>query len=169
MGSATVVGHQHVLAATCFVLSNVPLTAIGSIPYGIVAVWSKAAVQAGNVGSVAMQMAILNCCITVGQELCHMILGGLESYEPVGVALKNLFIISAAVQAVAGICTFILQCGQAPAKSTIEEKMPDGCAQGGLSNAAQAPEKSTIENRPDACAEAGLSEAAPCSADVCAV
>jgi len=77
--------------------------------------------------------------------------------------------VSAAVQAAAGISTFALQCGQAPAKSTIEEKMPDDCAQGGLSNAAQAPEKSTIENRPDACAEAGLSEAAPCSADVCTV
>jgi len=120
---AFVVGHQHVLASVCFVLSNVPLTAIGSIPYGMVAVWSKAAVQAGKAGSVAMQMAILNCCITVGQQLCHMILGGLESYESVDESLKNLFIISAAANVAAGISTFFLKCGQAPEKSTMENRI----------------------------------------------
>merc|ERR1712107_149763 len=114
---AVVVGHQHALATICFVLSNVPLTAVGSIPYAIVAVWSNAAVQAGSVGSVAMQMAILNCCITVGQEVCHLLLGGLESAQPVHEAVKNLFIISAAANAVAGICAFFLHCGQkAPEK-----------------------------------------------------
>merc|ERR1712066_394845 len=109
---AVVVGHQHALATVCLVLSNVPLTAAGSIPYAIVAVWSNAAVRAGNGGSVAMQMAILNCCITVGQEVCHLLLGGLESAQSEHEAVKNLFIISAAANAVAGICALFLRCGQ---------------------------------------------------------
>merc|ERR1712176_782334 len=79
---AFVVGHSHTLAFTCFVLSTVGLTAAGSIPYGIVAVWNRAAEEAGHAGSVAMQMAILNCCITVGQQLCTMILGALEGSFP---------------------------------------------------------------------------------------
>merc|ERR1712173_241345 len=93
-GCAFVVGHSHLLATICFIISNVGLTAAGSIPFGIVAVWNKMAEEAGNVGSVAMQMAILNCCITVGQQLCTMILGGLEGSHSVVAALKGLFIIS---------------------------------------------------------------------------
>merc|ERR1712238_98385 len=70
--SAFVVGHNHTLAVACFVLSNVPLTAAGSIPYGLVAAWNKAAEQAGKVGSIAIQMAILNCSITVGWHCCNV-------------------------------------------------------------------------------------------------
>merc|ERR1712146_134829 len=72
----------------------------------------------------AMQIAILNCCITVGQEVCHLLLGGLESAQPVHEAVKNLFIISAAANAVPGICAFFLHCGQkAPEgeKSSMED------------------------------------------------
>lgn len=91
---AFVVGHSHFLAILMFILSNVALTAAGSIPYGIVAVWNKAAEEAGKVGSAAMQMAILNCCITVGQQLCTMILGGLETTSGRADALKYLYTIS---------------------------------------------------------------------------
>jgi hypothetical protein len=108
---AFVVGQQHSLAIACFVLSNVPLTAVGSIPYGIVAVWNKAAEQAGQVGSVAMQMAILNCCITVGQQLCTLLLSGLENAYSVDDALKYLFFISAVAGGVSGAGAFFLKGG----------------------------------------------------------
>merc|ERR1712154_253036 len=99
------------MALACFVLSQVPLTATGSIPYGIVAVWNKAEEQqTGKVGSVALQMAILNCCITVGQQVCTIIEasftgpGGMAEPE----ALKNLFLVSMVANATGGICTFFL-------------------------------------------------------------
>merc|ERR1719433_2368938 len=128
---AVVVGHQHALAAICFVLSNVPLTAAGSIPYAIVAVWSNAAVRAGNVGSVAMQMAILNCCITVGQQLCTMILGGLEGSHSVVAALKGLFIISMVANALGGIAALFLRTGKTSGKSASSNELsevPHACA-----------------------------------------
>jgi len=102
---AWVVGQGHVLAIICFVLSNVPLTAAGSLPYGIVALWNKKAEKAGKAGSVAMQMAILNCCITVGQQLCTMVLGGFEASHNVVDSLKYLFIISMVTNALGGFAS----------------------------------------------------------------
>merc|ERR1712129_599136 len=114
---AFVVGHSHDLAVICFVLSNVGLTAAGSIPYGIVAVWNKAAEEAGHAGSVAMQMAVLNCCITVGQQLCTMILGGLEGSYSVNVSLKGLFMISMVAGCLGGIAALFLRGGAPKAAS----------------------------------------------------
>merc|ERR1719362_1383880 len=114
---AFVVGHSHKLAFTCFVLSNVGLTAAGSVPYGIVAVWNKAAEEAGHAGSVAMQMAILNCCITVGQQLCTMILGGLEGVYSVNDSLKGLYIISMVANGLGGIGALFLTTGKQAGKS----------------------------------------------------
>jgi len=111
---AFVVGHNHTLAVACFVAGNIPLTAAGSIPYGLVAVWNKAAEQSGKVGSVAMQMAILNCCITVGQQLCTMILGGLEGSYSVEESLKGLLIISMVAGCLGGIAALFLRGGGAP-------------------------------------------------------
>merc|ERR1719203_870865 len=116
---AFVVGHSPQLAILVFVLSNVCLTAAGSIPYGIVAVWNAAAEKAGKKGSVAMQMAVLNCCITVGQQLCTMILGGLESSFNVPEALKILFIISTAANASAGVTAFCINTSSA-GETTVE-------------------------------------------------
>merc|ERR1712113_850460 len=116
---AFVVGHSHKLAFTCFVLSTVGLTAAGSIPYGIVAVWNKAAEEAGHAGSVAMQMAILNCCITVGQQLCTMILGGLEGSFSVNDSLKGLYIISMIANALGGIGALFLTTGGKPTGKSI--------------------------------------------------
>merc|ERR1711920_7108 len=108
---AFVVGHNHGLAIFVFVLSNVCLTAAGSIPYGIVAVWNAAAEKRGNVGSIAMQMAILNCCITVGQQLCTMILGGLEGSFDFLTSIRYLFTISMIANALGGVGSPFLTTG----------------------------------------------------------
>jgi len=110
---AFVVGQSRSLAILAFVLSNVCLTAAGSLPYGIVAVWNKAAEQAGKAGSVAMQMAVLNCCITVGQQLCTMVLGGLEGTFEFVVAIKYLFIVSMMANGLAGVAALFLNTGKA--------------------------------------------------------
>merc|ERR1712241_884429 len=123
---AFVVGHSHLLATTCFIISNVGLTAAGSIPFGIVAVWNKMAEEAGHVGSVAMQMAILNCCITVGQQLCTMILGGLEGSHTVVAALKGLFIISMVANGLGGIAALFLRTGgKASGKSASSNELSE--------------------------------------------
>jgi len=116
---AFVVGNDHTLAVACFVVSNVPIAAAGSIPYGLVAVWNRAAEQAGHVGSVAMQMAILNCCITVGQQLCTMTLGGLEGSHDVDESLKDLFIISTVASGLGGIVALFLR-GSSPEQTSAE-------------------------------------------------
>lgn len=120
--SALVVHHNHKLAGFAFVLSQVPLTAAGSIPYGIVAVWNKAEEQmTGKVGSVALQMAILNCCITVGQQACTVIESALlASGQTMPVALKNLLLISMVANTIGGICTLFLGGGPQPIDSTQE-------------------------------------------------
>jgi len=105
---AFVVGNSKELAILCFILSAVGLTAAGSIPYGIVAVWNKAAEKAGKTSSVAMQMAILNCCITVGQQLCTMILGGLEVSFSLPDALTGMLIIGMVANGLGGVGAFFL-------------------------------------------------------------
>merc|ERR1719223_2101234 len=113
---AFVVGHNHTLAVACFVAGNIPLTAAGSIPYGLVAVWNKAAEQSGKVGSVAMQMAILNCCITVGQQLCTMTLSGFENSLDVVHSLQYLYIISMVANGLGGIGALFLGAGKETGK-----------------------------------------------------
>jgi len=108
---AFVVGHSHLLAVLMFVLSNLALTAAGSLPYGIVAVWNRAAEEAGHEGSVAMQMAVLNCCITVGQQLCTMTYGGLVgSFSEVD-ALRYLYTASMIANFCGGVGAMALGTG----------------------------------------------------------
>jgi len=116
------VHHNHQLALVCFILSQAPLTATGSIPYGLVAVWNRAEEQrTGKVGSAALQMAFLNCCITVGQLACTNILALFEfAGQDEAEAMKSLFIISIVVNGVAGICIFFLGGGPTLEDSTAE-------------------------------------------------
>merc|ERR1712154_248266 len=113
-----------------FVLSNVCLTAAGSLPYGIVAVWNKAAEQAGKAGSVAMQMAILNCCITVGQQLCTMILGGLEGSYSVNDSLKGLYTISMVANGLGGIGALFLNSGSSKSQGKSVSDMESSKSEG---------------------------------------
>ena len=41
-----------------------------------------------------MQMAVLNCCITIGQQLTTMILAGFETQLVLVTALQYLFVLS---------------------------------------------------------------------------
>jgi len=109
---AFAVGHNGDLAVISLMLSNIPLGAAGSIPYGIVAVWNKADEAVGKGGSVAMQMAILNCCITVGQQLCHTVLGWFETSHSVAEALHYLFILSMVANGAAAVGSLFLGAGK---------------------------------------------------------
>merc|ERR1719433_290292 len=68
-------------------------------------------VAAGKVGSVAMQMAVLNCCITVGQQLCTMILGAFETQLDLKAALKYLFVLSMIANGLGAVASLFLGVG----------------------------------------------------------
>jgi len=118
---AFVVGQNSSLAIVSFVLSNVCLTAAGCLPYGMVAIWNQQAEEAGKVGSVAMQMAVLNCCITVGQQLTTMILAGLETQLVLVTALKYLFVLSMIANGIAAVACLFLNVGKAPSTAIAKE------------------------------------------------
>jgi len=120
---AFVVGQSHTLALVAFVLSNVCLTAAGALPYGIVAKWNSAMVAAGKVGSVAMQMAVLNCCITVGQQLCTMILGAFETQVDLKSALKYLFVLSMIANGLGAVASLFLGGNSSIVSDTAEPEL----------------------------------------------
>merc|ERR1712039_998935 len=116
---AFAVGHSGSWACIVLILSNIENVAAGSIPYGLVAVWNKAAEQAGHAGSVAMQMAILNCTITIGQQACTVVLGGLEGFMSVNDSLKGLYTISMVANGLGGIGALFLTTGGKPAGKSV--------------------------------------------------
>eukprot|EP00414_Alexandrium_minutum_P001241 CAMPEP_0113843416 /NCGR_PEP_ID=MMETSP0328-20130328/13241_1 /TAXON_ID=39455 /ORGANISM="Alexandrium minutum" /LENGTH=484 /DNA_ID=CAMNT_0000812375 /DNA_START=74 /DNA_END=1528 /DNA_ORIENTATION=+ /assembly_acc=CAM_ASM_000350 len=118
--SAFQVGHSGTMAKLSLILSNIPLGAAGSIPYGIVAVWNSKAEKSGK-SSLAMQMAIVNCCITVGQQVCHTVLGTFETSNPVPEALKQLFTYSMVANGVAAIGALFLGLGKKSEELTESE------------------------------------------------
>jgi len=115
---AFTVGNNGNLAIINLMLSNIPLGAAGSIPYGIVAVWNDAAMAEGKVGNVAMQMAILNCCITVGQQICHTTLGTFETSNSVPESIHKIFILSMVANGAAGVAALFLGVKRNQVKST---------------------------------------------------
>ena len=56
-----------------------------------------------------MQMAILNCCITVGQQPCTMILDGLEVSLSLPDALKGMLISSMVANGLGSVGVFFLK------------------------------------------------------------
>merc|ERR1712190_289275 len=118
---AFAVGHSGSLASIVLILSNIENVAAGSIPYGLVAVWNKAAEQAGQVGSVALQMAILNCTITIGQQACTMVLGTLESSGLTETdSLTQLLIISGIGSVLVGVAALFLKARPSPTRESHE-------------------------------------------------
>jgi len=88
------VGHSSAFAIVCMVLSMVPESASLAIPYGLVAAWNKKAEEEGKPVSTAMQMAMLNCCITIGQQFCTLSLALLETGLSLQASLTIILIVA---------------------------------------------------------------------------
>lgn len=114
--AALAVGHSHTFALLCAVLSKVPEAATFAVPYGLVAAWNKKAEEEGRPVSTAMQMAALNCCITVGQQVCTLVLAGVEAGLSLSRSLIVMFIISGVASALAGTGALFLKDAAAPKK-----------------------------------------------------
>lgn len=107
--AAFAVGNSGTFAVTCLVLSIIAETGCVSVPYGLVASWSQQAEDAGKPTSVAMLMALLNCCITVGQQVTTLTLAGLETKFSLAESLCMILGASGVVYALAGTGALFLK------------------------------------------------------------
>eukprot|EP00443_Scrippsiella_acuminata_P008079 CAMPEP_0115198502 /NCGR_PEP_ID=MMETSP0270-20121206/16139_1 /TAXON_ID=71861 /ORGANISM="Scrippsiella trochoidea, Strain CCMP3099" /LENGTH=491 /DNA_ID=CAMNT_0002611877 /DNA_START=25 /DNA_END=1500 /DNA_ORIENTATION=+ len=100
--AAFVVGHNGTFAIACMIISVMPETGSFAVPFGLVATLNKRAEEEGKPVSTALQMALLNCCVTVGQQICTMVLAGIEGKLSLEAALPCVFILAAAAQVLGG-------------------------------------------------------------------
>jgi len=107
--AAVAVGSSGSFAIACLVISIAAETGSGAIPYGIVARWNKKAEDEGKPTSTAMQMALLNCCITVGQQVTTLTLALMQIKIPLAKSLCIILGMTGAVYALAGTMTLCLR------------------------------------------------------------
>jgi len=100
--AAFVVGHSATLAMICMAVSIMPETGSFAIPFGLVATLNKRAEEEGKRVSTALQMALLNCCVTVGQQICTLFLAAIEGKMSLEAALPCVFILAAVTQVLGG-------------------------------------------------------------------
>eukprot|EP00931_Biecheleriopsis_adriatica_P054088 TRINITY_DN31796_c0_g1_i1.p1 TRINITY_DN31796_c0_g1~~TRINITY_DN31796_c0_g1_i1.p1 ORF type:complete len:513 (-),score=71.89 TRINITY_DN31796_c0_g1_i1:14-1441(-) len=112
--AATLVGQNGAFAIGCLVLSIAGETGSGAIPYGVVARWNQQAEDEGRATSTAMMMALLNCCITVGQQATTLTLAGIQTSLPLAKSLLIILGISGIVYAIAGTMALFLKAGGVP-------------------------------------------------------
>merc|ERR1712217_631546 len=92
--AAFVVGHSRTLAEICMAVSIMPETGSFAIPFGLVATLNKRAELKGKAVSTALHMALLNCCVTIGQQICTMTLAAIEGKLELDAALPCVFMIA---------------------------------------------------------------------------
>jgi len=106
--AAFAVGHSGVFAILCWTGSIMPETGSFAIPFGLVAILNKRAEEEGKQVSTALQMALLNCCVTVGQEVCHLALAIIEHRMVLKAALPCVFILAGAAHSLGGAAALCL-------------------------------------------------------------
>jgi len=106
--AAMVVGHNGNFAIICMTMAEITCVGCFSVPYGMVAALNERAAKAGKHVSTALQMALLNCCVTVGQQVCTMFLAVIESWIPLEKALLIGFMLAGVSFIVAGVATLFL-------------------------------------------------------------
>jgi len=106
--AAMVVGHNGNFAVICMTMAEITCVGCFSVPYGMVASMNERAAREGKQVSTALQMALLNCCVTVGQQVCTMFLAGIESWIALDKALLIGFMMAGVAFIVAGVATLFL-------------------------------------------------------------
>ena len=99
--AAFFVGHSGTFAIIVMIFSVMPETGSFAIPFGLVATLNKRAEEEGKPVSTALQMALLNCCVTIGQQICTMSLAGIEASMSLAAALPCVFVVAAVAQGLA--------------------------------------------------------------------
>jgi len=106
--AAFAVGHSGAFAVLCWTFSILPETGSFAIPFGLVATLNRRAEEEGKQVSTALQMALLNCCVTVGQEVCHLALSLIEHRMELKAALPCVFILAGVAHALGGTSALCL-------------------------------------------------------------
>jgi len=106
--AAFAVGHSGAFAIVCWTVSIMPETGSFAIPFGLVAVLNKRAEEEGKQVSTALQMALLNCCVTVGQQVCHLALALIEHHLPLKAALPCVLILAGVAHSLGGTSALCL-------------------------------------------------------------
>merc|ERR1719223_2262761 len=102
------VGHHANFAVICMTMAEITMVGCFSVPYGLVAAMNEKASREGKPVSTALQMALLNCCVTVGQQVCTMILAFVESYIELDKALLVGFAVAGVSFVTSGVATLFL-------------------------------------------------------------
>ncbi|CAK0816698.1 unnamed protein product [Prorocentrum cordatum] len=116
--AAFFVKHNATFATACMALSVLPCVGAQGIPWGLIAASNKAAEEQGLPVSTALQMALLNCGLVVGQQLTHLTLAALESFVAPTLALPAMLATGAVALTTAGAGALLLpsgaeECGRA--------------------------------------------------------
>jgi hypothetical protein len=106
--AAFFVQHNSTFALLCVMFSVLPEVGSFAIPFGLVAVLNKRAEKEGKHVSTALQMALLNCCLTVGQEVTIVSTGSLERGRSIADTLKIEFTMAGVMLAVAFVGALLL-------------------------------------------------------------
>mmetsp|Transcript_22628 Transcript_22628/g.49669 ORF Transcript_22628/g.49669 Transcript_22628/m.49669 type:complete len:476 (-) Transcript_22628:253-1680(-) len=96
--AAFFVGQHRLFAMGTLAFSIMPETGSFAIPFGLVATLNKRAAQEGKKVSTALQMALLNCCVTVGQQICTLSLALVQMKLSFESSLPFVFMLAAVAQ-----------------------------------------------------------------------
>jgi len=123
--AAFAVGHSGAFAIACWTVSIMPETGSFAIPFGLVATLNKRAEEEGKQVSTALQMALLNCCVTVGQEVCHLALSLIEHSMELKAALPCVFILAGVAFSLGGTSALCLNDNPGSSSSGASNKEVD--------------------------------------------
>jgi len=70
-------------------------------------------------------MSLLNCCVTVGQQICTLTLAAIEGRMSLEAALPLVFVVSATAQVLGGIGAMFLDDGDTSDGDSSEEESGD--------------------------------------------
>merc|ERR1712151_925481 len=112
--------------AFAMVFSVLPEAGSFAIPFGLVAAINRRAEQEGKVVSTALQMSLLNCCSTVGQQICSTTLAAVEGGMPLTAALPVTFMVAAVAQTIGGTgALFLDDKVDGPDPKEVDDKVVD--------------------------------------------
>jgi len=109
--AAFFVKHNADFATACMALSVLPCVGAQGIPWGLIAASNKAAEERGLPVSTALQMALLNCGLVLGQQFTHLTLAAMESFVAPTLALPAMLAAGAVAMTMAGAGALLLPSG----------------------------------------------------------
>merc|ERR1712032_1501101 len=101
--AALFVGRNACWALICMAWSILPQVGAFSIPFSLLAVVNHRAKQEDKQVSTALQMSLLNCCVTIGQQVSTVTLSAMEANMSMHQALLIIWAMAAIVQTVGGV------------------------------------------------------------------